>query len=64
MGCPPEAEESLKVYIDEVKAELVDEEYDFGWQLQDRIAYSHSGYFCDAKKIAIIQGIKNEEFFV
>src|SRR5690606_17830180 len=62
MGCPPEALGELKVYILEVLAENVDGDYELGWELEDRIAYCHSGYFTDSKKIALAQNIKDLEF--
>lgn len=64
MGMPPEAEPSLKVYVLEIKAELVNGEYELGWDLEDRIAYCHSGYYKDAKKIALTQNMKSEHFYL
>lgn len=64
MGMPPEAENELKVYILEIKAESVDAEYELGWDLQDRIAYCHSGYYKDANKIAITQNFKEKYFYL
>lgn len=55
MGCPPEAEPIINVYVLEVKAELVEAEYELGWNLENRIAYCHSGYYVDKEKVAIIQ---------
>lgn len=62
MGCPPEAEPTLKVYVSEIKAEVVDGDYELGWKLEDRIAYCHSGYFIDSRKVAIAQNIKSKNF--
>ncbi len=53
MGTPPEGLPSYEVYIDNVTVEKVDPEYVEGWALEDRIAYSHVGYFKDAKKVAL-----------
>ena len=52
MGTPPEGLPSYEIYIDSVYAELVEADYVEGWDLQDRIAYSHAGYFIDSTKIA------------
>ena len=54
MGCPPEATKEVKVYIDSITAECVKCDYDLGWELEDRIAYSHVGYFPNQQKTAII----------
>lgn len=55
LGRPPEALSPLCVYIGEVCAQRVDLDYCHGWQLEDRIAYCHSGYLANAAKIAAIQ---------
>jgi len=64
MGCPPEAEPLLKVYIDEVAMEQVEADYDLGWELQDRIAYCHSGFFVDAEKIAVVEKTESNHFYI
>lgn len=64
MGCPPEAEPSLKVYIDQVAVEKVVEDYDLGWQLQDRIAYCHSGFCLKSEKIAVVQTTSSDKFYI
>jgi len=64
IGCPPEAEPMLKVYIDEVAVEKVEADYDLGWESQDRIAYCHSGFFCDAEKIAVVEKTNSKEFYL
>ncbi len=64
MGCPPEAESLLKVYINEIAVEQVEVDYDLGWELQDRIAYCHSGFFCDKEKIAVVEKTDSEEFYL
>ncbi|MDR2585800.1 MAG: glycoside hydrolase family 9 protein [Prevotellaceae bacterium] len=61
-GCPPEALPQLKLYIGEIRAEKVDADDDYGWELKDRIAYCHSGYLPKMKKIAIAQNVKDKNF--
>lgn len=53
MGCPPEALPEYEVYFDKIVAEKVDEDYDLGWDLNERIAFCHSGYYFNQDKIAI-----------
>lgn len=62
MGCPPEAKPEIEVEISQVVAEAVDAEYESGWDLEDRIAYSHVGYFKNQKKIALCSNIDASEF--
>ena len=62
MGCPPEATPIINIYIANISAELVDKEFDEGWNLDTRIAYSHSGYLPVSRKIALT-GVANSEYF-
>src|SRR5690606_37310500 len=62
MGTPPEAEPIIKVFFDDIRLEVVESEYELGWDTEDRIAYSHSGYALDADKIALTQVAKSNEF--
>ncbi len=64
MGCPPEGLPELKVYIHNIRAELVKQDHDKGWQLDDRIAYCHTGYFNNAKKVALVASTPNKSFQV
>ena len=64
MGCPPEALPKIKVYILEIKAEVVDIDYDLGWDLNERIAFCHSGYYLDKEKVAIIQNSERIAFLI
>lgn len=64
LGCPPEAQPELEVYFDGLEFQGVDTDYDFGWELSERIAYCHSGYFIEAEKVALTQKINNTTFFV
>ena len=61
-GCPPEALPLLKVFIGEIRAEKVEADDDYGWELKDRIAYCHSGYLPNMKKIAIAQHLRDKSF--
>ncbi|MDF2700324.1 MAG: hypothetical protein K0Q49_1882 [Haloplasmataceae bacterium] len=62
MGCPPEAEPTLRVFVGDIIAEKVDVDYDEGWMLDERIAYCHSGYFTNANKVALTQQANNNVF--
>lgn len=64
MGCPPEADPDIEIYIDSIFAFLGDDVYDLGWDLQNRIAYCHSGYFPNAKKEALISMTSSPTFKV
>lgn len=61
-GCPSEALGDIKIYIGSINVEKVKKDYDLGFDLENRIAYSHVGYFKKAKKIAIVGEMKNLEF--
>ena len=64
MGCPPEAKPEIEIEIGEVVAEVVDAEYDNGWMLEDRIAYSHIGYMEKQKKVALCSYSQEKEFYI
>ncbi|MCL2727925.1 MAG: glycoside hydrolase family 9 protein [Bacteroidales bacterium] len=61
-GCPPEGLPTYKVYFGEISAEKVEADPEFGWNLNDRIAYCHSGYLPKMKKIAIAQHVTEARF--
>jgi hypothetical protein len=63
-GCPPEAIEEVSFIVGESKLEKVEEDYVLGWDLQERIAYCHSGYYINAKKEAITQVANNDKFYL
>ena len=62
MGCPPEALPLINIYIANISAELVEKDFDEGWNLDDRIAYSHCGYLPVSRKIALT-GVCESEYF-
>lgn len=62
MGTPPEALPEIKVYIDSIFAYNSDGVYDLGFNLQNRIAYCHSGYLINSTKEAIIENNNEKEF--
>lgn len=64
MGCPPEGLPEVKFYIRNIYAEVVEEDYDNGWDPQDRIAYSHVGYYPNQEKIAVTGVCNEKEFFL
>ena len=53
MGTPSEASKEVEVVFDSLVARSVKCEYDEGWDLEDRIAYSHIGYLVNKKKTAL-----------
>lgn len=62
MGCPPEALPLINIYVANICAEVVEPDFDEGWNLDNRIAYCHSGYMPVQRKIALT-GIANNEYF-
>ena len=63
MGCPDEALPQIKIYIDSITMELVNKEFDEGWDIGKEIAYCHSGYLPQYKKEAIT-GVCNNDYFL
>ncbi|MCL2739080.1 MAG: glycoside hydrolase family 9 protein, partial [Bacteroidales bacterium] len=61
-GCPPEALPIMNIYLGEIRAEKVQADDDWGWELKDRIAFCHSGYLPHMKKIAIVQNVTGKNF--
>ena len=61
-GCPSEAIGDIKIYVGNILAEKVKKDYDLGFDLEDRIAYSHVGYFKKARKAAIVSILYKKEF--
>ena len=64
LGCPPEAEPTLKIFIDKLEMQKVECDYPEGWDLDSRIAYCHSGYLPFAKKIALTQKAEENKFYL
>lgn len=54
-GTPPEDDDRYDLYFSDLRVEVVEPDYVEGWQLDDRIAYSHIGYLNDAPKKAATQ---------
>lgn len=63
-GCPPEAIEEVSFIIGKVDIEKVEEDYVYGWDLHNRIAYCHSGYCINARKEALTQLAKDSKFYL
>lgn len=61
-GTPPEGLSEIEIYIGDVVLEKVDLDYVDGWDLEDRIAYSHVGYFNGFDKTAIVSSDTDDEF--
>lgn len=64
MGCPPEALPEVKFYISEIRLEKVEGEYELGWDLENRLAYSHPGYYINGQKEVIGQNINSNTFHI
>ena len=64
MGCPPEGLPNVEIYLNEISAEVVANDYDNGWDLEDRIAFSHVGYLPKSEKIALIGKTINKQFTI
>jgi len=63
-GTPPEAEPEFTVFIKDISAQRVDLDYTLGWMAKDVIAYSHVGYFKNAKKEAIVANALSDSFYL
>jgi len=63
-GCPPEGLTDISFYINKIDLEVVDKDYCKGWNLDNRIAYCHSGYLVDSAKVALAQNIKDKCFYL
>ncbi len=64
MGCPPEGKELLEVFISDIYVEKVEADDVETWELGERIAYSHSGYYTNMPKTAIVKKGVNPEFVI
>ncbi|MBQ8293610.1 MAG: glycoside hydrolase family 9 protein [Bacilli bacterium] len=64
MGCPPEGLPELEVYVSDIFAEKVEADDDLTWELNNRIAYCHSGYYVEYEKTAIVSNMTEKEFKV
>ena len=62
MGVPDEAKPKVEFILGELVLERVEPDYDHGWSLGNRIAYSHCGYLPYAKKTALVQNSEEEVF--
>jgi len=64
MGCECTALPDIEVYVDSIFAYNDKPLYDLGWDLEDRIAYCHSGYMVKGIKEAVVSYSDIEEFSV
>ena len=62
MGTPPEALSPYEIYLDNITLEKVIPDYVKGWDIEDRIAYSHVGYLTKYDKVAITSKSNAKEF--
>ncbi len=63
MGTPSEALPEIEIFVDRITTDIVELDHDLGWNLDERIAFSHVGYFPNQQKTAIT-GIKEEKFYL
>ncbi len=62
-GSPAGADETMRLYVDDMRLEKVEAENSRGFDLRrDAIAYSHSGYRTGALKQAVVQNVNNKAF--
>jgi len=64
MGNPDEALPELDIYFGDICFEKVAEDYVLGWDLENRIAFSHIGYETNSQKIAITQNMEIDDFAI
>ena len=62
-GRPSEGVNLINLYIDKIYFEQVDKEYELGYDIENRIAYSQLGYFTNSKKEFIVDN-KIKEFSI
>lgn len=62
LGCPPEALPDVKFYFKDIEIQKVAPDHVDGWELGDRVAFCHSGYFPAAEKIAVTGEAKADYF--
>ena len=63
-GTPPEALPDISFLIKDIKVQKINEDYVEGWNIDNRIAYSHVGYFINQQKIAIVDINTNNIFYI
>lgn len=63
-GTPPEALPDVIFLIKDIKAEVVNPDDIKGWNLSNRLAYSHVGYFTNLEKTAILQEHDVQKFYL
>ena len=63
-GCPPEALSDVEVTFNDVLIQKVKEDYTLGWNLENRFAFSHIGYYPNSKKIITTSLYENDEFYI
>lgn len=63
-GCPPEAQTNVSFFVNKIDLERVDLDYCKGWDLDNRVAYCHSGYMNKSTKIALTQKIDSKTFYL
>lgn len=63
-GCPPEALPDVEVTFNDVLIQKVKEDYTLGWNLEERFAFSHIGYYPNSEKIITTSLYENDVFYI
>lgn len=63
-GTPPEALPEFEVKIRKIAFQKVEFEEDYGFNLHEKIAYAHCGYFINYPKTAIVENSQAVEFYL
>lgn len=63
-GCPPEALPDVEVTFNDVLIQKVKEDYTLGWNLENRFAFSHIGYYPNSKKVITTSLYENDYFYL
>lgn len=61
-GCPPEGLTDVSFYVNKIELEEVEPDYVLGWNIGEKIAYCHAGYFNNKEKTAVTQSNKSDYF--
>ena len=64
MGVPDEALPHVEFMVGDIVLEQVEPDYVHGWSLDNKIAYSHIGYWKNAKKYALVQNVEASFFYL
>lgn len=63
-GSQQDMSDTATLYFSQLELQVVEADHYEGWELDDRIAFCHSGYRPDAEKIALTQEIEADTFTI